>query len=415
MCASPAPTTTRCLTTSAATPPRNLIDALPTPTGSVCFVQDGDGLVGWGAYASTTVVGPDAADRIAQWYADQVSRLHVIDEVGTAGSGPVCFVSLGFSPRDPSVAVIPMTLLGRRGTDQFMTTISGDPELPRPEPVRGPGQVRYHDAALSVATFTSAVAAAVARIRAGEAAKVVLSHGLQAETEEPVDTRYLLARLAERYPSCVAFDVGGLVGASPETLMTRRGRTISSRVLAGTAWPEHSLGAVEANSEVAAHLLASAKDLQEHRLAVQSVADTLGPLATRLDVPAAPSALALANLTHLATDISGELAAEHAGLSALELAARLHPTAAVGGAPSEVAQAMISELEPDLRGRYAAPVGWIDTRGDGDFAIALRCAQVDGRSVRLMAGGGIMADSDPENEAQEAQIKMIPVRDALEG
>ena len=124
--------------------------------------------------------------------------------------------------------------------------------------------------------------------------------------------------------------------------------------------------------------------------------------------------LELANLTHLSTDITGRLDDALAMPTALDLAARLHPTAAVGGSPTGVARQVIRELEPMPRGRYAAPVGWMDSRGDGEFAIALRCAQVDGRSVRLMAGCGIVADSDPEIEAREAQIKMIPIRDALE-
>jgi menaquinone-specific isochorismate synthase len=129
-------------------------------------------------------------------------------------------------------------------------------------------------------------------------------------------------------------------------------------------------------------------------------------------VPAGPVPLELANLTHLSTDITGRLDAR--APSALALAARLHPTAAVGGSPTDVARQVIRELEPMSRARYAAPVGWMDSRGDGEFAIALRCAQVNGRSVRLMAGCGIVADSDPEIEAREAQIKMIPIRDALE-
>ena len=129
-------------------------------------------------------------------------------------------------------------------------------------------------------------------------------------------------------------------------------------------------------------------------------------------MPDRPTPLELANLTHLSTDITGRLG--EIAPTALELAARLHPTAAVGGSPTPVARQVIRELEPMNRGRYAAPVGWIDGRGDGEFAIALRCAQVDGRTVRLLAGCGIVADSDPETEAREAQIKMVPIRHALE-
>jgi menaquinone-specific isochorismate synthase len=177
-------------------------------------------------------------------------------------------------------------------------------------------------------------------------------------------------------------------------------------VLAGTAWREH------AGDAVSADLLGSAKDIAEHHYAVQSVAEVLARATLDLEVPTEPVPLELANLTHLSTDITGRL--DDRAPTALELAARLHPTAAVGGSPTAAARRLIRELEPMRRGRYAAPVGWMDGRGDGEFAIALRCAQVDGRDVRLMAGCGIVADSDPQIEAREAQIKMIPIRDALE-
>jgi menaquinone-specific isochorismate synthase len=189
-------------------------------------------------------------------------------------------------------------------------------------------------------------------------------------------------------------------------LIRRSGTQIASRVLAGTAWREHLDDAVSAD------LLGSAKDIAEHAYAVQSVAQVLARACDDLVVPTEPVPLELANLTHLSTDITGRL--DDRGPTALELAARLHPTAAVGGSPTDVARQVIRQLEPMTRGRYAAPVGWLDGRGDGEFAIALRCAQVAGRRVRLMAGCGIVADSDPEIEAREAQIKMIPIRDALE-
>jgi menaquinone-specific isochorismate synthase len=229
------------------------------------------------------------------------------------------------------------------------------------------------------------VTSATTRIRAGELQKVVLAHDLEATTARPVDERFLLGRLAAAYPDCWTFAVEGLIGASPELLIRRSGRAIFSRVLAGTAWKEHSGDAVSAD------LLGSAKDIAEHAYAVQSVADVLARACDDLDVPATPVPLELANLTHLSTDITGRLDDR---------------------APT--ARQVIRELEPMHRGRYAAPVGWMDSRGDGEFAIALRCAQVTGRSVRLMAGCGIVADSDPEIEAREAQIKMIPIRDALE-
>ncbi len=389
-----------------------LLSVLPRPTGSVCFVRGDRGFVGWGVHARITATGPDSAARIQEWFDEVRAGLQVSDPFGLPGTGPVAFVSLGFDDDDVAVAVVPQTVVGRTPGGAFVTRIGpvADPAtaigLPAPAPIRTPGRISYADAELSVAGFTSAVAVAAARIRDGVLDKVVLAHDLVATAARPIDERLLLGRLAGGYPDCWTFDVEGLVGASPELLIRRQGRQIASRVLAGTAWREHS------DDPVAADLLHSAKDVVEHAYAVRSVSDVLSPACDHLDVPDRPSPLELANLTHLSTDITGRLG-EFAP-TVLELAARLHPTAAVGGSPTELARQVIRELEPMSRGRYAAPVGWIDGRGDGEFAIALRCAQVNGRSVRLLAGCGIVADSDPDTEAREAQIKMIPIRDALE-
>ncbi len=385
-----------------------LLDVLRRPTGSLCFVQGDTGFVGWGVHDSVTATGPDAHAQIQRWFAGVCDAVQIRDAVGARGSGPLAFVSLGFDDDDVSVAVVPNTVVGSDGVTTFRTTIgdAGGSNAGPSVPVRSPGRVAYADAALSVAGFTSAVSAATARIRAGELQKVVLAHDLEATTSRPVDERFLLRRLAAAYPDCWTFAVQGLVGASPELLIRRSADRIASRVLAGTAWREHTGDAVSAD------LLGSAKDITEHAYAVRSVADVLARACSDLEVPEAPVPLELANLTHLSTDIVGRL--DRRAPTALDLAARLHPTAAVGGSPTDVARRLIRELEPMKRGRYAAPVGWMDSKGDGEFAIALRCAQVDGRSVRLMAGCGVVADSQPDVEAREAQIKMVPIRDALE-
>lgn len=405
--------------------PESLLCTLPVANNVVSFVHHGFGLVGWGEFASITATGADAAAQIQQWFKAQLSVINTAAQspaAAIAGSGPVCFVSLGFSPDDPSVAVIPRYVIGRdAGHDNawFMTSLAdaGAEHIPPtpPEPITSPGAVSWADAQLSATGFTTAIMAAIRRIKAGEAEKVVVAHGLDAHTEFPVDERFLLQRLAEQYPSTVAFAVAGLVGASPETLVRRRGDAVFSRVLAGTVWPDTAEDS--AHAAASARLQGDAKQRAEHGFSVRSVADVLAPLTSALSVPAEPSVLSLANLQHLATDVTGTLLPDTASggwPSALDIAAALHPTAAVGGTPSQVAQQIIAELEPTPRGRYAAPVGWMDARGDGEFVIALRCAQVSGHAVRLMAGCGIVADSDPETETREAQIKMIPVRDALE-
>ena len=388
-----------------------LLAALVRPTGNLCFVRGGQGFAGWGVHERFSATGPNAAARIQQWFDEISSNMRVVDSAGSSGSGPLAFVSLGFDDDDVSVAIVPQVLIGNVHGNAFITTINSDggPDdgrFSQAFPINSPGRVSYADADLSVAGFTTAVTTATARIRAGELDKVVLAHDLEATTAVPVDERFILERLALAYPDCWTFAVEGLVGASPELLIRRTGRQIASRVLAGTAWREHS------DDAVSAELLGSTKDIAEHAYAVRSVADVLARACVELEVPAGPVPQELANLTHLSTDITGLL--DERAPTALELAARLHPTAAVGGSPSAVARQVIRELEPMNRGRYAAPVGWMNSRGDGEFAIALRCAQINDRSVRLMAGCGIVADSDPATEAREAQIKMIPIRDALE-
>ena len=397
--------------------PTDIVAALPEPTGAVSFLSEGEGLVGWGTLARFSATGPDAAQQIARWWTALSSEFHVDDEVSLPGSGPIVFVSLGFSPDDPAVAVVPRTVVGCRDGRRFSSTIGEPDALAASTPIGRPGRISYSDGTLPVSAFVAAVAAAVRRIGDGELSKVVLAHDLNARTEFPIDERHLLTQLAAAYPTCWTFAVEGLIGASPEMLVRRHGRRVSSRVLAGTAWPEHA-GEHTAGT-VATHLLASRKDLEEHAFAVDSVAEVLREISSDVRVPRAPRALPLANLTHLSTDITARLPS-HAGRtpvapsSALGLAARLHPSAAVGGTPRAAALQLIAELEPASRGRYAAPVGWMDRFGDGEFAIALRCAQVDGDRIRLVAGCGIVADSDPATEAREAQVKMVPIRDALE-
>jgi menaquinone-specific isochorismate synthase len=393
----------------------DLLELLPGPDDTLSWVRQGDGLVGWGEAARFTPSGPDRFEQAAAWWREFAAEMDVYDEVGLPGSGLVAFVSMAFAD-DPgdSVLVVPEVVVGRRDGVTWVTEISG--ELPRSagvhpvRPVRTPGSIRYATGQLSVTGYREAVRRAVARLRDGELGKVVLAHDLIASVaaeDSPVDPRYLLHGLADRYPNCWTFAVDGLVGATPELLLRRTGETVSARVLAGTVWPRDDLD----TDQLAANLLASAKNQEEHRYAVESLAATLAPFCSALTVPADPEVLRLRNVLHLATDVHGTLADD---VSLLTLTGAAHPTAAVGGTPREAAVALITELEGMDRGRYAGPVGWIDAAGDGEFGIALRCAQVAGATVRLFAGCGIVADSDPDSEVVEAAAKFVPMRDALE-
>jgi menaquinone-specific isochorismate synthase len=214
--------------------------------------------------------------------------------------------------------------------------------------------------------------------------------------------------MARRFPSCFTYVCDGLVGASPELLVRRFGRQAESLVLAGTV----ARGADETETAALEHgLLTSSKDRHEHRLAADSVCATLRGITGEVEADAEPSILRLANLSHLATHVQAWL--PHDGPSALALAAALHPTAAVGGVPTATSLELIRALEAAPRDRYAGPVGWVDANGDGEFALALRCAQLDGARARVWAGAGIVAESDPDAEVRETTVKLEAALTAL--
>jgi menaquinone-specific isochorismate synthase len=398
--------------------PGDLLARLPHPA-ALAWIRRGDGLTGWGEAARVTLpAGEDRFTAAEKWLRELFDGAYVTDDVRIPGSGPVAFGSFTFDPTsDGSVLVVPQAILGRRAGRAWLTTIAdGAQPPPQPVPVATPTGVAWSDGSLSAPQWERAVAAAVARIRAGDLRKVVLARDLQARAEQPIDVRVLLTRLAARYPDCYTFSCSGLVGATPELYIRRDGDQIASLVLAGTIARG---GTAEADDALGAALLASAKDVEEHQYVVADVRAALGPLCGppgELDVQPRPSLLRLANVHHLATRVRGRLAAG-AGAdapTALALAAAVHPTAAVCGTPAAAAMELIRELEGMDRGRYAGPVGWVDAQGNGEWGIALRCAEVDGRQARLFAGCGILAGSDPAAELAEAQAKFRPVQEALE-
>ena len=190
------------------------------------------------------------------------------------------------------------------------------------------------------------------------------------------------------------------------SLIRRNGDSVLSRVLAGTIKRDESA----TDSELATTLLQSGKDLDEHEFAVSSVATSLALHCTDMNVPKTPKVLRLANVAHLATDISGTLVD---AAPALVLAGSLHPSAAICGTPTGRAKSLIQELEQMDRNRYTGPVGWINSKGDGELGIALRCAEIKENTARLFAGCGIVSGSTPEDELIESNAKFSAMRDAL--
>ncbi|HET8616007.1 MAG TPA: isochorismate synthase [Actinomycetales bacterium] len=411
--------------TRALADPGPLLKLLPERR-ALSWVRRGEGLVGWGEAARFRTTGPDRFADAERWWRELAATAVVRDEVTVPGTGPVAFGSFAFDPQSGSggVLVVPQTVVGHRDGRWWVTTTSATGALPglrprlRPLQVPCPGEVAYADGALSSASWETAVSRAVERIGAGDVDKVVLARDLIARTEHPVDERWLLQGLGERYDGCWTFAVDGLVGATPELLVRLERGLVHSRVLAGTI---RRTGDDVHDLALAGSLARSSKDLEEHEYAVRSLAEALAPHCSSMNVPESPFVLHLPNVMHLATDVAGVLAD---GATSLRLAAALHPTAAVCGTPTDAARDLIRELEGMDRGRYAGPVGWIDARGDGEWGIALRCAEIvpddetgpgGSRTLRLFAGCGIVAGSDPSSELAESDAKLVPMRDALGG
>lgn len=320
-----------------------------------------------------------------------------------AQSAPIAVGALPFDPGAPARLAVPRT------------AVAGPPERARVPPGPLP-RIRERREEPAAHEYARGVALAVDRIARTGLRKVVLARTLRLEADRPVDPGLLLRRLAGPDPRGYLFAVDvpaagprtTLVGASPELLVAKRGRTVSCHPLAGSA-PRHADPGVD--RERARSLAASAKDRREHAFVVAAVADALRPLCAALEVPARPALTATATMWHLGTRITGELA--DPGVSSLALARALHPTPAVCGTPAEEARRAIGELEPFDRGHYAGAVGWCGADGDGEWAVALRCAEVAGGQVRLFAGAGIVADSRPAAELAETEAKFRTVLAAL--
>jgi menaquinone-specific isochorismate synthase len=257
--------------------------------------------------------------------------------------------------------------------------------------------------------WRAAVETILRAIEAGRLDKAVLAREVVVEAERPFGRAAVLGRLAARAAGSYLYASGGFVGASPELLVARHGRLASSRPLAGTV-PRGATPAEEARRQ--AWLRSSAKEALEHRLVVEAVAGALAKAAERVEV-AATGVVRLPTVAHLATAITAGLG--ETAPSALDLVALLHPTPAVAGTPREAALDMLAALEPASRGQYGGPVGWMDAAGDGEWAVALRCATLTGPQARLLAGAGIVTGSDPDAEWDETASKLQAMLEVLTG
>lgn len=365
----------------------------------------------------TGLAGRGVALRVpVQEAADALGGIAVDDDVGVPGCGPVAFAALPFlrSAWPDATTVIPQVVWGRAEDGSRWVTTIGDADVPTPSPVptarrAAPGAVRVAPSR-PAAEWCDLVARATADIAAsgGALEKVVVAREVVVDADEPFDVMAVLARLRSAYPGCFVTHVDGLVGASPELLVGRSGDVVRAQPMAGTA-PRG--GDPAADARLAGGLLASATYRHEHQITIDDVHDTLLGWCSYVDFEPEPSVVAVANVQHLATLVEGRLS--RPAPSVLELVAALHPTPAVNGRPAAAATAWIEANEGFDRGRYAGTIGWVDAAGNGQWAVSVRCADVEGRRARVCAGNGIVSGSDPDTELAETQAKLQALLGAL--
>jgi menaquinone-specific isochorismate synthase len=391
------------------------------------FTHEGSGLGGRGVALRVPV----------SEVAEALLAIDVEDPLDAPGTGPVAFCALPFLSDPAAEVFVPRICVGRdpSGT-RWVTTVwvAGEEEPDAHELVAaagrgastavdaslyreemgaaghpGDGPSSYEVTSVSPPQeWCAAVERATERIHAGALDKVVLAREVRIPADAGIGLHDVLTRLRARFGGCYLFAVDGFCGASPELLVARAGDLVRSQPMAGTA--PHT-GDPDTDHRLAAALLASATYRHEHQVTIDAVHDTLLPFSSYLDYEPEPSVVPLANVAHLATTVQGRLS--HPPASVLELRDALHPTPAVCGRPRDSARALIAELEPGGRGRYAGSVGWLDRHGNGTWAVSIRCAQIDGPVARLHAGNGIVGSSDPATELAETRAKLQAMLGAI--
>ena len=384
---------------------------------STSWIRGGDGLIGFGTYAQKAVRGADRFEESSKWWREIRSQFAIENNVHGSGTGPILFTSFSFDENEISELVVPQVIVGRKAGKSWITWI-GDGPQPKLHEVKDVHEkpsnptLTYAQGGLSDSEWMNRVNLALGKIKSGELEKIVLARDMVVTSDKGIDIQALMRSLESEYPSTWVFLVRNLLGATPELLVRLSKSLVTSRVLAGTI---RKTGDESRDLALAGSLAKSSKDLEEHEYAVRSVADALAPYCSSTNVPDSPFVLHLANVMHLATDVTGVVNESVSHTDIFTLIEALHPSAAVCGTPTAQAKVIINELEEMSRGRYAGPVGWIDARGDGEVGIALRCGMIDEsqHQVRIFAGCGIVADSIPEDELAESQAKLIPMRTAL--
>lgn len=368
------------------------------------FVRDGIGVAGRGV-----------ASRVPR--DEVVAFLRSLEhDSEVEGVAPIALGALPFEPGAPCDLVVPAVLVGKASDGRrWVTHVGAGPfddlhdVVARPRPT--PEAARFSiGAAAPVEQYLTAVATARDAVAGGELAKAVIAREVMVESDRPIDVHAVLLRLRASFGSSYRYSIDGFVGASPELLVRVDGHVVESHPLAGTA---PRTGDPANDARIAAELIASTKNQVEHRAVIEMVHDTLLPWCSYLDWEPEPSIVAVANVQHLGSRVEGWLSEPRPHV--LDLVRALLPTPALGGSPRDAALALIERVEGFRRGRYGGAVGWVDANGNGTWAVSIRCAELsdDRRHARLVAGGGIVAASDPHAELAETQAKLQAMLSAI--
>ena len=370
------------------------------------FVRDGIGFAG--RDVATRVSADDAAALLNSMPHD--------DQSGFGAPGPIAIGCIPFIPGSSSSLTIPRYLVGRDTEGHTWETVVGEspswnqvPISPTAGPVASTNSFRVH-ALTDEVDYLNAVRAARQAVRDGQITKAVIAREITVESDRPIDVHAVLLRLRASFGPSYRYSVDGFVGASPELLVEVDGDFIRSHPLAGTI---ARTGDPATDDRLASQLVASMKNQIEHRVVIDSIHETLLPYCSYLDWEPEPSVLKVANVQHLGTRLEGMLSTPRP--TVVELVRLLSPTPALGGHPRDEAIELIRSVEGFDRGRYGGAVGYVDANGDGKWAVAIRGAEfgLDRRSARLVAGGGIVADSDEIDELAETQAKFQAMLSAI--
>jgi isochorismate synthase len=365
------------------------------------FVRGGSGIAGRGIAARCSTD-------------DAIAMLDAIQHDSTVdGAAPLALGGVPFGPGQPGEVIIPQVALVKRNGEAWVTAI-GDVDVvaslaPSPEPIPSAPSWSLRQL-VAVEHYLAAVGSARDAVRSGALTKAVIARPIEVVADAPISVHAVLRRLKATFSSSYRFSIDGFVGASPELLVEVDGMTVRSHPLAGTT---PRTGDADNDARLAAELQASSKNQIEHRVVIDDVHDRLLPYVSYLDWEPEPSIVTVANVQHLGTRLEGVLSQPQP--SVIDLVRALSPTPALGGHPRDAALGLIERVEGFDRGRYGGAVGWVDAHGNGTWAVAIRCAEfsADRRSARLVAGGGIVAESDPLAELAETQAKFQAMLSAI--